>query len=550
MNEISLLIGGKAGFGIDTASLIIARILNQLGLRLYIYRDYPSLIRGGHTFSIVRAAEKMIYAHREKVDFLIALNQDTVDLHRDKIKDGTIIIYDSDTVKSEGTGISLGKIIQEENAPEIMRNTAVTGAFSQAAGIPWDITEKVLKNNIAKEVDLNLKVARRGFDAVGTLFKLEPQKEKILPILTGNEALSLGLIRGGLKNYVAYPMTPCSSVLHFMASAAPDFGLKVLHPESEISVILMALGFSYMGEKTAVGTSGGGFCLMVEGLSFSGMSELPVVIIVGQRPGPSTGLPTYSAQTELSFVLNAGQGEFSRLVVAPGDAEEAYYLSALCLNLSWKYQLPAIILTDKNLSEGAYSFNIDSAGEINEEQPLMWGRQPVYKRYLNTETGVSPLAFVPDKDAVIKINSYEHDESGITTEDVQLTKLMQEKRLRKEKYLSEELEKYKTVEVSGNKQSGIVLVCWGSNKGVCIEAAGKNNLRVIHPLVLRPFPITQFQQALQGVEKIICVENNAGGQLADLLNLHGIRVDARILKYDGRPFTLEELESEIEKAVK
>jgi len=554
-NDFSILFGGKAGDGIDTAGLIIARILNQLGCRIYIYRDYPSVIRGGHTFSIIRASKNKVSAHQEKVDFIIALNQETLDLHRGKLKKDCFFIYDADQVNINptgtcGTGVALGKILKEENAPQVMRNSCLIGAFSKTAGIKWEILEQVFRKNIAKEIDLNLKVAQRGYSEARELIKLEAFNQESLPIVNGNEAIGLGLIKAGLNAYLAYPMTPSSSVLHFLAGAARDFSLKVMHPESEIAVALMALGFSYMGQRVAVGTSGGGFCLMTEALSFSGMAELPVVFMVGQRTGPSTGLPTYTAQTELHFVLNAGQGEFSRLIVAPGDAEEAYYWSAISLNLAWKYQVPAIILSDKTLSEGAYSFDLGAMPEPKKEEASLWNRQGQYKRYLDTKTGVSPMAFVPEKEAIIKINSYEHDESGITIEDPQITKLMQEKRLRKEKYLAEDLENYEAVKVYGDNNSENAVLCWGSNKGVCVEAAESLGLKVIQPVVLWPFPLGQFKKALGGVKKLICVENNATAQLALLIQRFGFVVNEKILKYDGRPFSLDELEEKLQGVIK
>lgn len=552
MEDFSVLIGGKAGFGIDKSGSIIARILSQLSYRIYIYRDYPSIIRGGHTFSIIRASAKRISAHQNKVDFILALNQDTVDFHKARIKENSLIIYDSDSINPEGLpqgtqtmGIPLKKITEEENAPEVMRNTAIIAAFCKSAGIGWEILDTALKREIGKEIEANLRVARRGYDLGRQTSKVEALSGIRLPLLSGNEAIGLGLVKGGLTTYIAYPMTPSSPILHFLADVADDFGLKVIHPESEIGVILMALGFSYMGERVAVGTSGGGFCLMTEGLSFSGMSELPVVIILGQRPGPSTGLPTYSAQTELNFALYAGQGEFPRLVVSPGDPQEAYFWSALSLNLSWKYQIPAIILSDKNLGEGLFSFDADSVQDVNEEGCLLWNRNGEYKRYQETENGVSPLAFAPDRGGVIKINSYEHDEYGITTEDPLKTKAMQDKRMRKEKYLAKELEKYETVKSYAGKSSSTALLCWGSNKGVCIEVAEKLGLKVIQPLIFSPFPLRQLQDALGGIKKIISVENNATAQLAGLLKAHGFDVDEKILRYDGRPFSVEELEGAV-----
>ena len=289
---------------------------------------------------------------------------------------------------------------------------------------------------------------------------------------------------------------------------------------------------------------------MTEGLSFAGIAELPVVIMMGQRPGPSTGLPTYSSQTDLHFVLNAGQGEFPRFVVAPGDPEEAYYWSAVAMNMAWKYQLPSFILSDKNLAEGVFNFDLASVKEIKEETPLLWDKKSPYKRYAFYENGVSPLAFVPEKDAVIKVNSYEHDEAGITTEDPKLTTMMNDKRLGKEKYLAQELEGFEAVKVLGNKDSSTALLCWGSNKGVCVEVAQNLNLKVIQPLVLSPFPVKQFQESIRGVKKIIAVENNATGQLVRLLKIYGFNVNEKIFKYDGRPFSLDELEVKVKEVLK
>ncbi len=548
MDEFSILIGGKAGFGIDKAGMVIGRLLNQLGYRIYIYRDYPSLIRGGHTFSIIRASKSRVAVHQEKVDLILALNQETFDLHKSRLKKDCFFIFDSEQVKvgaeyTCGLGLALGKFLKEETAPEIMRNTCIIGALAKAIGLSFDVLEDVLKKEFTKDKDLNIKVAQRGFKESKELIKIEPFKQESLPLLTGNQAIAFGLIKGGLDVYVSYPMTPTSPILHFLAEIADDFSLDVIHPESEISVILMALGFSYMGKKVAVGTSGGGFCLMTEGLSLAGMAELPIVIILGQRPGPSTGLPTYSAQTELHFALHAGQGEFVRFIVAPGDTEEAYFWSAQAMNMSWKYQIPSIILSDKNMGEGVFNFDINSIPEVHEEAPSLWDRKSPYKRYLFTENGVSSLAFVLDKEAIIKVNSYEHDEYGITTEDPKQTILMQDKRMSKEKYLQEELEKFETVKVYGNRDASVSLLCWGSNKGVCVELAERLGIKVIQPLVLWPFPIEQFQRALSGVKKLVCVESNATGQLTRLMKMLGFNVDGQILKYDGRPFSFDELEA-------
>lgn len=543
MREYSVLIGGKAGEGINTAGLSIAALFSRLGYRTYMYFDYPSLIRGGHNFAIIRASERAIGAHRTPVDVLLAFDQNGIDNHRRRIHDTTTVIYDSSqVVRGEGYGLPLDRIVEEEKAPPITKNSAMLGALARVAGIRRKVLEDVLRESVpAKHLESNLRVAGRGYDAAGDVFTVEPLDAPALPVLTGNEVTGLGLVHGGLESYVAYPMTPTSNLLHFLAERAEDLSIKVLHPENEISVILMALGLAYAGEKTAVGTSGGGFCLMTEGLSFAGMSEVPVTIVMGQRPGPSTGLPTYTAQTDLHFILNAGQGEFPRLVVAPGDLEEAYAWSATALMLSWKYQMPSIVLTDKTLAEGGYSFDIGTVPEPPDREPALWDGSGEYRRYARTESGVSPLAFPGREGAVVKTSSYAHDETGLTTEEAGEVRALQEKMLRKGESLRAELAAYPAVKTYGARDAGTTIVCWGSEKWACIEAAEERGCRVVQPIVLAPFPARQWKEAMIGAGKVACVENNATGQLARLLRQQGFDPGRPVLKYDGRPFAVDEL---------
>jgi len=541
MDNFSTLIGGIAGDGINEAGLTVARLFSRLGYHIYMYYDYPSLIRGGHNFSIVRASRQKIAAHMDQIDVLIALNQETVEKHLSRLKHSSFVIYDADKVKLDdtmhrGCGLNITQILKEATAPPVMKNSCIIGGYCKVVGLDWPILEDVLKKHIPKMHELNMQVARQGYDQAVQFCGIDRsadshfEKQTQKPIITGNQAISLGLIKAGLGAYVAYPMTPSSSVLDFMAKYGPEVGLKVIHPESEIAVMLMAQGFAYAGVKAAIGTSGGGFCLMTEGLSLAGMAEMPVVVVMAQRTGPSTGLPTYTAQSDLHFVLNAGQGEFPRFIVAPGDAEEAYFWAGLALNLAWKFQVPAFILTDKIVSESQYSFDIDKAGDLTSgrkeqasQAPVLWDGQGEYKRYRYTNTGVSPLAFPPQKGQVIKTNSYTHDESGITSEDPQITRETCDKRQRKGQFLDADLERYETVKVFGNEKSKTALLCWGSNKGVCIEAALKLGLRVIFVLVLSPFPERKLKSALQGVERLLAVECNSTGQLARLAGFYGIK---------------------------
>jgi 2-oxoacid:acceptor oxidoreductase, alpha subunit len=551
MKDISVLIGGRAGDGINSAGAVVAWLFSRLGYYVFVSTDYPSLIRGGHNFTMVRAADHPVGAYNDRFDYLVALNQETLDLHAPHCPD-CIIVANADQVKKPGSGqtISLGEILKAESAPPVTGNSAMIGAFAKAAGIPWQTLEEVFAAHMPKATDENLRVARRAYDAVATVRPVPVLKNAPASLLTGNEAIGLGLASGGLDAYIAYPMTPSSTLLHYLAGNAERLGILVFHPESEIAVILAGIGSAVAGRKTAVGTSGGGFCLMTEGLSFAGMAEVPIAIVVSQRTGPSTGLPTYTGQADLRFVLHAGQGEFPRIMVAPADAGEAYVWSDAALRLAWKYQVPSIILSDKSLSESTYSTRYSDLALLQIPEPD--GKQKAalpYRRYPDTPSGISPLAFPGDGGMVVKTNSYAHDEEGITTEDAALVARMADKRRRKEKTLSEELAHLPCVSTGGNRAAPVALLCWGSVGNACSEVAAELGLRVIRPLVLSPFPDRQFTDACTGIERMIAVEENATGQLVSLIKEHGGKVDDMILKYDGRPFTPEELKMRVQEVL-
>ena len=553
MPEHSILIGGKAGEGLNKAGIILARIMNGLGYRVFMYYDYPSLIRGGHNFSIIRAAPARIYSHRTGVDFILAMNRETLDLHAHRRSPTTVAIFNSDAVKAGGIGIPLSQIAKEAGAPDIARNTGIVAGFCAAASIPWEALEATLRKEIPRGLEANLAIAKKAYAGVKPVpdarIEALPGNGPVLPVLTGNEVAGLGLLAGGLQAYVAYPMTPTSNLLHFLAGVPPDLGLTVVHPENEIAVMLMAAGFAYAGRRVAVGTSGGGFCLMTEGFSLAGMAEVPVVVVLGQRPGPSTGLPTYSCQTELHFAANAGQGEFVRFITAPGDMEELYYWSSAALALSWRYQVPSVILTDKNIAEHGYNFDLDAVPRLPDLPFPAWDGVVPYRRYAVTDTGVSPLAFPPAREAIVKANSYAHDEAGITTEDAAMSARMQEKILRKAEGLARDLEGMPAVTVAGKKGAGDALLTWGSPAGPCREVADALGLRVVQPVVLNPFPAERVRAALEGASRVIAVEQNATGQLERLIAGLPIPVHGRIRMYNGRPFAVDELEARAREAL-
>jgi len=553
--DFSILIGGAAGQGSRFAGLIIAKIFNRLGYRIYIYEDYQSLIRGGHNFSQIRASEKEFQSRKEKIDFLLALDEKTINLHKKDLAPEGLIIFNSDKIESkEGIGVPAEKITKEMGGIPIMANTALISAFSKIVGIDFEILEEILKKEFKKGIDLNLKIARKAYETSKNLFKIAGVQPLSSLLLTGNEATALGMAKAGLKFYFAYPMTPATSIMNFLAGRE-NLNVKVIQPENEISVINMALGAAFAGKRSAAGSSGGGFALMVEALSLAGQSETPILIIESQRGGPSTGMPTYNLQGDLLFVLSAGHGDFPKFVIAPGDAEQCLYYSALGLNLAWKYQTPVILLLDKDVSENTFSVDEKILSSIKPENALLWdeglafanasaGKE--YKRYKITEDGISPLAFPGQKDVIIKANSYEHDEFGITIESEEVEK-MQEKRLRKYRKMAEEVESLPAIKVYGNEKSEVAIISWGISKGAAMEAAENLGIKLIQPIIIEPFPEKQMRKALEGVKKIFSVELNTSGQMAKVLNQNGIKVVGKILKYTGRPFLAKEIEVKIKK---
>ncbi len=547
--DYSILIGGAAGQGSRKAGLIIAKLFNQLGYNIFIHEDYESLIKGGHNFSQIRASEKEVLSSREKADFILALDANTIKKHEGELEKNGVLIFNEDKIKSkEGVGVKIETITKDLGGIPIMSNTALIGAFAKVAGISWHILEDVLRREIERGIDKNLEIAKEAYDRTEGVMKIEKLKGGARPLLTGNEALALGAVKAGLENYYAYPMTPATSILHYLAEHEKDFNIVVSQLENEIGVINTAIGSAFAGKRSMVGTSGGGFALMTEAISLAAQAETPILIINSQRSGPATGVPTYNSQSDLLFTLASGHGDFVRFVVAPGDAEESFYWAGKLLNLAWEYQTPAILLTDKDVSEGTFTFDEKVLKEIKKEAASLWKGKGGYKRYSDKESGISPMAFPGTKGAIVKGTSYEHDEFGISTEDGAAIIKMHNKRLRKFEGMQEAVDQMDdAVKIYGKSSSKKVVICWGSVKGAVKEVAEKLGLKVVQPVVMQPFPEKQMKKALKGASKIISVEVNSMGQLEHVLKGYGIKSDKRILKYDMRPFTAEELERQLKK---
>ena len=545
--DFSILIGGEAGEGSRKSGSVIAELFSNIGYRIYIYEDYPSLIKGGHNFSQIRANKKEALGHRKGIDFLLALDKRTIEEHRNDLSKDGMIIYNSDDIsgKHKGTGIPIKTITKEEGGNPIMKNSALIGALVKIIGMEWKVVEQVFKKEFKKYAEINLKIAKRGFDSSKTLFTIEKIKQKPLPLLTGNEALALGAVKAGLDFYIAYPMTPATGILHFLAEHKKEFNIAVVQLENETGIVNAAVGAAFTGARTMVGTSGGGFALMTEGLSLAAQSENPLVIINSQRMSPGTGVPTYNGQGDLLFTLTAGHGDIVRFVIAPGDADQACFWAGKILNLSWKYQTPSILLIDKQISESTFSFDRSILNEVKYEKALLWDKKGKYLRYKDVKNGISPLAFPGEKNVVSKSNSYEHDEFGITVEEKEKVEKMQNKRLRKFREMKKEVDKLEAVKIYGSKKAKKAIIAWGSTKGPAKEAAEKLGIKMIQPIVLEPFPENQMKRALKGVKKIALAETNGLGQMEKVLNCYGIKVDKKILKYNSRPFFPEEIEEKL-----
>ncbi|MDZ7798314.1 MAG: 2-oxoacid:acceptor oxidoreductase subunit alpha [Patescibacteria group bacterium] len=543
--DYSILIGGAAGQGSRRAGFIIARLLSHYGYETFIYDDYQSLIRGGHNFSKIRAASEKVLSHRKKIDFLLAFNEETVEKHKQNLDKNGLIIYDKDKFEvkdKKAVGIATKEIIDQTKGKPIMSNTAFVAGFAKNIGINWQTLKNLLKEEFEKYEAMNLKIAKLAFEKADQQTQIEKiGQKKDQPLLTGNQALSLGAVKAGLDFYIAYPMTPSTGILHYLAQRKHDFNIGVAQLENEIGVISSAIGAAYTGARTMIGTSGGGFALMTESFSLAAMNETPLVIVESQRMSPASGVPTYNAQADLLFTANSGHGDILRFIIAPGDADEACFWGGQILNLSWQFQTPSILLIDKEISESTFTFDKKVLDKIKKEKPKLWSKKGKYLRYKETKDGISPLAFPGEKNQVIKANSYEHQENGLTTEEPGPIKDMQNKRLRKFEAMKKEVNKLPAVKVYGDKKAKKALIAWGSTKGPALEAAEKLGLKLIQPIILQPFPEKQMKQALKGVQKVYLAETNATAQLGRILKGYNIKVDKQILKYDARPFIAEEI---------
>ena len=542
----TFLVGGKAGEGVKKAGSVAAHIFSSLGRHVFQMDDYMSLIRGGHNFSVISTAHRWISSHYMKADLVVNFDKRSCETHLNDRAENGIVIFNSDEQElEEGIGIPLSSEAEKYPMKKLMFGVGAVAILSATIGFEKEEMNQIIKDEYPRGIEDNIDFANAIYNIVypdcGNKFKLE-KRDKKRPIITGNEAISLGAIAGGLDVYFGYPMTPASTILHKLAREAENFGIAVVHPESEIAVINMAIGSAFAGARAMVGTSGGGFALMTEGISLAGITETPILVVLSQRPGPATGVPTYTEQADLAFALTAGHGDFLRIVASPRTVREAFYLTAEMLDLVWKFQTPGILLTEKHLSESGMTVEIDL-------EKSKWAEPKIhkdgdYKRYLDTDDGISPMLFPPSKQ-IIKWNSYEHDELGITTESAEKISFMHDKRNKKLEPLIEYLKKLQTVKIiRGENHSNIFT--YGSTYLSVLEALKYGNLNptIVAPLYLSPLPTWQLEE-FKNQDNVV-IEQSSTGQFSKLLSEKaGLDVRHTIRQYDGRPFDPIELSKKI-----
>lgn len=571
--DITIRIGGRAGQGMQSIGLILGKIFTRHGYYVFIHQDVESRIRGGHNFVQVRIKDEPVFCHSDKVDILIALDKGSMDLDQPDLASDDIMIFDVHEKEFTSDNparlpIPMEQLATEVGKNKIMANSVATGAALALLGCDLQTVLDRLDEEFSVKgpeiVEKNRNCVIAGYRYIQNNFKgsflkkvplLPYKKEKLL--LTGSQAMALGAVCSGLKFYSGYPMSPSTSIMEYVASLGRKQGIIVEPAEDEIAAINMVVGASFAGVRAMTATSGGGFCLMVEGLGLAGMTETPAVIVVAQRPGPSTGLPTRTEQADLDFVIHASHGEFPRAVFAPGHAEQAFYTMAKAFNLADRFQSPVIVLGDQHLNDSYFTVDNLDLGRITIDRGNIINAEDMtspleYKRYAWDESGISPRILPGQTKAIVYADSDEHNEAGHITESAMVRKGMVVKRLRKFEGLQSEMN---PPEVYGEPDADLLLLGWGSTYGSLREAADiltQNGLKteVWHFCDIFPFPDMDLLAKLPKKTQIISVENNSTGQFARTLSGQGrIPINHQVFKFDGRPFSPRDVVTRVHRSL-
>jgi 2-oxoglutarate ferredoxin oxidoreductase subunit alpha len=551
--DVNIRVWGGAGQGVHTAGGFLSRLAVAAGHHFHATQGYMSRIRGGRNSYSVRVREVPVRAGRAEAEIVLALDPGHLPHLLPSVPPAGLVVCDVPAGAAADQRVlaaPLKEMAVAAGSP-ILGNMVGAGIIASALGIPHDTVDRVLALEFKGDfLEKNRKAAQLGTGwaegRVPGAYRLPEAAFHPRMILSGNEALALGAVAGGCKFAAGYPMTPGSGILHGLSVDGPPLGLVFEQAEDEIAALNMAIGASYAGARSMVATSGGGFALMVEALSLAGMLETPVVVALGMRPGPATGMPTRTGQEELAFVLSAGHGEFPRLVLSPGSVEEAYSLAHHAMEMSEAYQVPCILLTDQYLADTVVDVEPGDFPVLPVNRRFVRGNDVPrdangkYRRYAVTETGVSPMAVPGEPGITVVADSDEHTEDGHLTEDHAVRTAMVEKRMRKGEALA--METLPPL-VSGPPEAEMLLIGFGSTKGVIAEAreilAGEGiAAAAVHLRQVEPFPAQAVSEILDRYRTALTVENNRTGQLARLIRAEtGREVAGTVARFDGLPFT-------------
>ncbi|MBI4597412.1 MAG: 2-oxoacid:acceptor oxidoreductase subunit alpha [Candidatus Omnitrophica bacterium] len=557
-HELTVWIGGAAGDGIASAGESFAKGCSRCGYHVFAYNSYQSVIRGGHVCMHIRIGTHKIYTQGDELNYLIALNADTLQRYGKRVTKGGAVLYNTDKFKATPDQVAsgaqlIGLPVMELIGNQQMQNIALVGAFMQVAGLDPSTLREMIKERFTKKGEAVIKVNLEAFDK-SMAFAKEHAKPgaiqvgqgdgKRRPLAGGNPMVGFGAVAAGCRFYSAYPMTPASSLLHWLVKYAAKTGILVKQCEDEISAMNMAIGAGHVGVRAMTGTAGGGFALMTEAVGEAAMTETPVVVLEVQRGGPSTGLPTKTEQGDLFQVFGASQGEFPKVMLAPRTLEECYDMTIHGFNLAETYQLPVLIISDLYLAERLETFDgVDLNHVTIDRGPMVTQANGVYRRFLDTPTGVSPRALPGTPGTIYTSATDEHDEDGIVISDVftnpAIRVKMTEKRMRKMEHILKELP---PPQLEGPRDADLTLVGWGSTYSVMLEAMEALNAEglTVNVFCLRylwPFQTAEVTKLLQRCKLTISVENNATGQIVKLIRMEtGISIQHHLRKYDGEPF--------------
>jgi 2-oxoglutarate/2-oxoacid ferredoxin oxidoreductase subunit alpha len=563
---VSIVLCGEAGQGIQTIENVLAKVLKLAGYNVYATKEYMSRVRGGVNSTTIIVSSHKINSYHESIDLLIPLSKGRTKHLSKRISRDTVILGELENISEGCENDSCRKIevpyskIATELGNAVYSNIVAVGVVCGILGIDNDTIDGSIKKYFAGKdealIKNNIEASKRGSGIGNSLISsgrinLSISRSKDLGdeiLLSGAEAIAMGAVAGGCNFISAYPMTPSTGVFTFLSQHALDLGIVAEQAEDEISAMNMALGAWYMGARALVTTSGGGYDLMQEGLSLCGMLESPVVISLGMRPGPATGLPTRTEQGDLNLALYSGHGEFPRIILAPGSLEQAFYLTQKAFNLADKFQVPVFVLFDQYLADSYYNIGQFDLSKVKVEKSIT-KTSPDYSRYKLTKNGISPRGIPGYGDGLVVADSDEHDEEGHITEDLELRKTMVDKRMAKLVEINKECI---SPDLIGGSDYKILVVCWGSNLNMVKDAVselGNKDVSILH--FTQVFPLhPDTLKYLKKAKKVVMIENNSTSQFAGIIKLTtGFDINEKILKYDGLPFSVEELKARLERII-